>query len=68
MSKEEMLSKVIQRFGMEHEDTIWFANQMATASNDELAFMMDMLLDPPSAYEPTDEDLENMRLTQEGYI
>jgi hypothetical protein len=68
MNKEEMLSAVIQRFGFEHENTIWFAGQMTTASSDALAFMMDMLLDPPFEYEPTDEDLENMRLTQEGYI
>ena len=59
-----MLTKVIQYFGFENENTIWFANQMDTHSEDELAFMMDMLLDPPFDNEVFEADIDNMAIAQ----
>lgn len=37
MSKEEMLNEVIQKWGFENENTIWFAKHMETDTDEELA-------------------------------
>ena len=36
MTREEMLTKVIRKWGFEHENTIWFANCMETDTSEEL--------------------------------
>ena len=36
MTREEMLTRVIRKWGFEHENTIWFAKCMETDTDEEL--------------------------------
>ena len=47
MTKEEMLTTIIQRFGFEHYETIHFAEMMATATDQELKEAMYLALECP---------------------
>ncbi len=47
MTKEEMLTAIIQRFGFEHYETIHFAEMMATATDQELKEAMYLALECP---------------------
>jgi len=36
MTREEMLTEVIRKWGFENENTIWFAKRMETDTDEEL--------------------------------
>lgn len=55
MTKEEMLTLVIKKFGFEHEYTIQFAEAMEWLGREELEAFMDEVLALPLDIEAEDE-------------
>ena len=54
MTREEMLTAIIQRYGFEHPETIHFAKRMETATDAELHKAMELALEQP--FDDEDED------------
>ena len=55
MTKEEMLTLVIKKFGFEHEYTVQFAEAMEWLGREELEALMDEVLALPLDTEDEDE-------------
>lgn len=51
MDREEMLTKVIQKRGFEHEDTIWFAKHMETDTDEELRAAFEVAMNDKEDFE-----------------
>lgn len=51
MTREEMLTEVIRKWGFEHEETIWFAKHMETDTDEEIEAAFEVAMNDKEDWE-----------------